>query len=68
MDTPYYLKLENSVLCKRSRKSLVNTDIYTLPAELLTLSSTSGPFQKLGLFYNSCLRMRDKRVSTAPSE
>ncbi|KDR19260.1 Endothelin-converting enzyme-like 1 [Zootermopsis nevadensis] len=34
--------------------------------QLLTLSSSSGPFQKLGLFYNSCLKMRDKRTSTAP--
>jgi hypothetical protein len=46
----------------------VNTDIYSLPAELLTLSTRSGPFQKLGLFYNSCLKMRERRISTAPSE
>ncbi|PNF32145.1 hypothetical protein B7P43_G02843 [Cryptotermes secundus] len=34
--------------------------------QLLTLSTRSGPFQKLGLFYNSCLKTRDKRISTAP--
>lgn len=44
------------------------TDSYFLLAELLILSSSSGTFQKLGLFYNSCLKMRDKRMSTAPSE
>ncbi|XP_069672464.1 endothelin-converting enzyme-like 1 [Periplaneta americana] len=34
--------------------------------QLLILSSSKGPFQKLGLFFNSCLKMRDKRTSTAP--
>jgi len=42
--------------------------ICYIPADLLTFSTSSGPFQKLGLFYGSCLKMRDKRTSTAPSK
>jgi hypothetical protein len=62
------LKAGKAPLCKRQRKSLVDIDIYSLPAELLIFSTRSGPFQKLWLFYSSCLKTRDKRTSTAPSE
>ncbi|XP_068084571.1 neprilysin-1-like [Anabrus simplex] len=34
--------------------------------QLLALSSSTAPFKKLGLFYNSCLRMRDKRSTAVP--
>ncbi|PSN56045.1 hypothetical protein C0J52_11802 [Blattella germanica] len=36
--------------------------------QLLIMSTSTGPFKKLGLFYNSCLKMRDKRTTTAPSD
>nr|CAD7256470.1 unnamed protein product [Timema shepardi] len=34
--------------------------------DLLIHSTSEGPFFKLGQFYNSCLKMREKRAATAP--